>query len=180
MNKELLNKLPSNWNEITLEQFQKITQVPITENNDGFDGVENTLSILAVLLELPVEDIEALPMKDVIEMGNKLSFTTIPPEPNKKVKMKFKDIETLTYNDYIMFIQLQDKYITNLHSIIKTLSIEKLTDEQVLQMSIVDVMGGFFLLQKQLKQYLNHSIRSTIQLLIKQKAKQVLQRITKK
>lgn len=177
--KELLQKIPDCWEQITLEQFQKIIQIQITDNDDELDGVQNTLSILSVLVNITVDELEQLPMKDIIQMGSKLSFTTSTPEPNTKVNMKFKNIDSLSYNDYIVFIQIQDNYLTNLHQIIKTLSIKKLTDEQVLQMSIVDVMGGFFLLKKQLKRYLNRSIRSTIVLITKQKVKKVFKRITK-
>lgn len=153
--KELLNKLPKSWDEITLHQFQTITSTPITEDDDMFNGVQNTIEVVSKLTGTPVDVLEDLPLKELQEIGKRLDFMVTPPKPSKKTILnKWKSLDDISYNDFISYHQLNDKQLENLHVFVKNFSKTNLTQEEILNLPITDVLQGFFLFRKQLRVYL--------------------------
>lgn len=174
---ELLEQLPASWEQTTLEQFQKLTSIELTEDSGAFNGVQNSLEVISKLSGVSVEDLEELPMKDIQTLGSKISFMVTPPVPAKTCQFTWKKVDEITYNDYVNFIQLQDKQIENLHVFIRNFSTTKLTEYEILQLPITEVITGFFLFRKQLQSYLQTSILLTKTRLVKFKLKDKFQRL---
>lgn len=173
---EILKQLPSSWDEITLEQFQKLTSVVIAEDPTiPFTGIDNTLGVISQLTGLSVDELENLPMIDLQRLAAKMSFITSAPSPAKKSFLEWKKLEDITYNDFVTALQMQQDQFNNLHKYVKMFTTNKLTEEEVLQLPITEVHTGFFLFRKELKKYLKCSIRSqkvqVARLLFKQKLK---------
>lgn len=146
-----LNKLPKSWDEITLDQFQKLSKIEIKDGE--FAGIENTISVIGILTETPVEDLETLSMKELMMLGDRIRFISTKPEPSKKTSLtKWKDLESITYNDYIVYVQNQNDILTSLDEFVKQFSKSELSKEEVLQLPITDVLQGFFLYRKKLRQ----------------------------
>lgn len=152
--KTLLNNLPSSWEQVTLNQFQQLSNIEIN-TDEQFAGIENTLAVLSILSGISIEDLESLPMKELLELGNKISFITQEPEPAKKTSLtKWKDIDSISYNDFIVFLQNQEGILSNLDVFVKQFSKTELTKEEILQLPITEVLAGFFFARQKLRRYL--------------------------
>lgn len=173
--KSLLKQLPKSWDDISLKTFQKIMDLEITNNQDLFDGIQNSISVLSILTNSTVEELEELPMRDLMLLGSGLEFMKVLPKSTDKTSLQLKKIEEITFNDYVFFLNnSENNYIKNLHIYIKTFSKGELTEDEILDLPITDVLNGFFLFRKQLKESLKISIVSTKVDLMKMK---VLQRV---
>ena len=145
-----INKLPYSWNQVTLGQFQQLTQIQINEGD--FAGIENTLSVISVLTGIPVTELEELAMKELALLGDRISFINTQPEPSKKTSLtKWKDLDSISYNDFIVFMQNQDDVLSNLDVFVKQFSKTELTKEEIQGLPITDVLQGFFLCRKKLR-----------------------------
>lgn len=175
--KSIIDSLPSSWYEVSLKQFQTLVTSEITETDDLFNGVTNTLEMVSKLTGIESKELENLLMRDITEIANKLSFTNEEPKPKKESIIVWKKVDEITFNDFITFTQIDEtKRLENIHVFIKNFSTSKLSDEEILNLPITEVITGFFLLRKQLNKYLRSSIRSTtyrvVKLLIVQKLQQ--------
>ena len=181
--KELLTKLPNNWNEINVKQFQELTTANITNNQDGFDGVENSLEIISKFTQTPVDVLEQMPMKDISSLANKLEFMLVPPAPAKETLLKWKTIEQITFNDYVSFLQVSENPLQNISMVVKNFTISELNKEDIEALPITEIVTGFFLFNKGVKKYLKRSIRLTrmkaIKLTIQEKLKGWQQKMKK-
>lgn len=180
---ELLTKLPSNWNEISIWQFQTLTECAITDDNDGLDGIQNSLEVISKLTGEHLDVLEQLPMSQINQLGNKLSFMVNPPELTKDTLLKWKTLDEITFNDYITFLQVQKEPMKNLALIVKTFTKSDFTEADILAMPVTEFNSGFFLFSKESNQYLKRLIRSTkwkvVKLTMKEKLKGWLGRIKK-
>jgi hypothetical protein len=173
--KELLSKLPGSWSELTLKQYQLITDVSITETDEfdnKFVGTDNTIKVISKLSDVPVNELESLPVHVIAVCAGKLAFIATPPQPLKKSTIEWKTLEEISYDTYVTYVSLSKEPIRNMHLIIKGFCKNKLTDEQVLNLGTDDAMTGFFLLNRYVKQYLKRTIRQTRIQLMKQLVKQ--------
>lgn len=178
---ELLKKLPASWDEVTLAKFQLLTTTEITETEDILNGMENSIAVISKLTGVSIDELESMSMNDLAILSNKLTFMLTPPQSNQKTSvLVWKKLHEITYNDYVNFIQLQDKQLENMHVFIKSFSKTELTEEEVLQLSIPECLTGFFLLKKMLQKYLKASIKSTLWQVTKFKVKQKLAILKKK
>lgn len=187
---ELIEQLPSNWSELKLKDYQKLVDVDITETtDDGAElvGVENSIKVLSVLLDVPVDDLESMPLQHLGKLSQKIAFINEPPQPLKTSRIKWKKPDEISYNDFVKFQQVQDKPVQNLSEIIKAFAKNELTDEEVLDLGMDEVNTGFFLLRKELRQFTSnmkmHLVRKLIQKVAHQKwmkVKQVFSRKTKR
>lgn len=166
---ELLNKLPSRWEDITLEQFQNLTETTIHEDGDILNGIENSIGVLSQLLQKPIEELEELPIRDLAHLTNKISFMSKAPAYGKTSIIDWKPVDDITYNDFMLFTSIQDNHLQKMHIFLKNFSNTKLSTEELLQLPITEVMTGFFLLRNQLRQYAKRLVKSTQSRLKKQK-----------
>lgn len=163
---DLLNKLPGNWHELKLSQYQTLTDTLISESED-FAGVENTIRVISKLTDESIDDLESLPMKDISTLAKKLEWMLNPPT-KVKTNIKWKDVEEITYNEFITFLQIQNEPLKNLHIIFKVFAKNKMSDDQILDMPTDEAVHAFFLFRMKLKKFYQHSIRETKKKLKKQ------------
>lgn len=132
--KELIEKLPGSWNELTLKQFQILTTIEVAEacnGNDLFVGCDNSLQVVAKLGDVTGDELEELPYNQVAEIMAKIEFIATPPNPQKQSTLSWKKFDEISYLAFVTYMHLSVEPFKNLHTIIKCFSSTKLTDEQV-------------------------------------------------
>jgi hypothetical protein len=149
----ILKKLPNSWNDITLKQFYQLQQVEFN-SEDSTNGIDTTLEMASILSGIAIEEFESLPMSDIITIGNHLEFMVDKPKENNNTSLRWKTIDSITYDNYVCYIRYSKDILNNYHTFIKDFSINKLTDEEILNLPITDVMNGFFLFRKNLTKYM--------------------------
>lgn len=181
---DLINKLPSSWEDIKMKDFQKILDITISENpaitfdeptdsiGDIFDGAENSCKLLSVFLDISVNDLEAMPYSDLLQLAKRIEWVLTPPEPSKASTIRWKDFETISFNSFINFQNWAKEPLKNLPSLVSEFS--NLSKEEVLNVSIPDAFGGFFLFKNQLKKLLKRSSQRLKFQLLKMKLKNLI------
>lgn len=159
--KNLIDLLPSSWDDINLETFQKLFVTPIEDSDDAITQIENGLRFISSFLDIPLEQLEELSMNDVQKLVNKIAFIYKLPKYGKKTRLKLKTLDEVTFNDYTFLLKKQEDGVKNMHLIIQQLSIEPLTMEEILNLPCVEVFNAFFLSVKSCKKLIQHSIKST-------------------
>ncbi len=175
--KELVEKLPGSWDELKLKDYQKFTEIEVSEQ-DEFDGlaigVDNTLKVISTLSGVSIDNLEQLSYAALQPIAAKIAFMLDVPKPGKESSIKWKTLEEITYNDFITFMQLSKEPFVNLHKIIKAFSKIEMTEEQVADLSTQDAVTGFFLLRQQNRKFFNNSIKSSAIKLFKQTIRELL------
>lgn len=160
--KELLNQLPGSWSELKLKQFLAVMDVEVDDSNkeDQFSSIDYTIQVIHQITGVDVDSLEALPLFAIHQLGEKMSFMLEQPQPLKRSPLKLKTIDELSYDDFVTFSVMSKDPIRNLPLLIKTFSQDKITEDQVKEMNMVDCQTVFFFVHKRLKKYLNRSIQS--------------------
>lgn len=162
--KEILDKLPSGWHQVKLQTYLdsllKVKVIDKDEVDDVFLGIENSISVASVYLDLDVDIIRSFPISLIREINLKLSFLNKKPAPLKKTKYKWiKEIEEPTYDTFILYLRVSELLrsgdYTEFPTIVKNICLDTLTKEQVLELPMDEVETGFFLLRKCLMKSLN-------------------------
>lgn len=168
---KILDKLPSNWTEVTLRDYIKLSGIKVVETDDvdGMSvGIGNTLEVISVLSETSVERLEELPMQDILVLGKKVDFISIEPTITKSGDATFKSLEEITYNDFVTTNEILSKEpFKNMHKIIKCFSKKKITEDEALDLTMPEVMNGFFLQRQGLKKSYHDMIQSLRKEIIK-------------
>lgn len=73
--------LPESWEEITLGKFMSYY---IMEKNKESDKLEYFISLLALLMECPKDEVEGLYLSDIKSLVNELEWLSIMPEQKEK------------------------------------------------------------------------------------------------
>ena len=168
---EILKKLPTSWNEFKLKDYLKVADVVITEDEDVLNGLENSLKLISALTDIPANELEEYSLADINLIADKISFINKLPEPGKESIIKWKNVETVKYNDFLNFMNLSKEPIKNLALIIQSFSTNEMTEDEALNLSMQECMNGFFLLTSQLKKSVHRSIHSLAVKLKKRKVK---------
>lgn len=155
--KELINQLPYSYDTLSFGQWLKIIDIElVTKQEEDFSNLDNTVRIASAILDIPVSELEARPLAEIILLDKRLSFLNQPHMPSK-TSLKWKDIDTTTYDDFVWFIDQKDK--TDLLGFCNRFLQPSQTEEEILELSTQDVLSGFFLLRKQLRIYIQDSIK---------------------
>jgi hypothetical protein len=164
---ELLTRLPKSWGDINIRTFHRLTRAKIQQEDDMTNGVQNTISVLSSLLEMPEEELEDLPMKDIVILSNKIEFLLENPETPKSGVLDWKNIDEISYDNFITYVQSYENQMENLDSFVINFSKTKLTKEEILDLPVTEVFRGFFLFNRQLKKLVNYLIITTSWQLVK-------------
>ena len=182
--KDIISNLPSKWEDINLHQFKKLLDLKVSESEDEidglFNGVDNTIKVLSVLSGISIELLESCPFPIIQEMANKIGFTLNEPDPKKcATTLKIKNLESITYDNYVTFITLANEPLKNITQIIKSFSAVELSDEEIEKLSVTEVMGAFFLLTQKLRKYIRCSTKQAVMKLLKQAIREFLTQVSK-
>jgi hypothetical protein len=175
MYKELINSIPSSWDTLTLRQFQKIIDIVPVEEDSLFVGVNNSMKVIAALTGRSEEQISSMDIPTVTAMAERLNFMLTEPDKRGKTVLKWKQVDKITYNEYVTFLTVSKDPLHNLHTLIQAFSTNDLTDEQVLNLSMQEVHVGFFILVRHVRKYVKHLILiKSLRMLLIQLPKQIL------
>lgn len=171
--KELQQKLPKCWDNVTVSIFQKIGEVTIHEDT-LFAGISNTIELLSKLLDISTDELENLSLQDIATLGESISFISKHPQVRNKKDLffdtgkasniKLKKLEEVSYDSFVLMVNTDkesNQFIQNIHNTLAPFTADKLTPEEILKLPILDALNGFFLLMNMLDKYINHSNRLT-------------------
>lgn len=202
---EIYNKLPSSWEEVTVEKFMKISVIEIAEKSDfenltadlGYiskmnlyfqelsdderkqilAGADFNLKTISVLTDVTEVELKTLHPYEIAKLIGKLEFMDVAPVPNKEGSIQFKLPDEITYDNFLQFIQFENDFFNNLHLLIPAFSKTQIEPENVLKMSIVDAHTCFFLHRKALRKLTYRTIFFLWIKLIKQTVKERFRKI---
>lgn len=181
--KELLNKLPSSWEQLKLKDYIKLSPV-LNESDKDNDLVDDeiytikhlsdldmSVQIISLLTDTPVEDIEALSMLEVNQLIEKLAFIGTVPQAGKP-KIAYKAFDELSYDNFITFQKLSMDFTKEgiLSSAIGNLPVmlslfakdPNHNPEFIANLSMVECIPGFFTVKRNTEKYLQRLERSSL------------------
>lgn len=156
--KEIIKRIPTSWENFKLKDYLKCVDIKISEGheneiNELFSGLDNTLSVISKLSNVPVETLETMDFAFIQQLGTMLSFIKELPKSVKSSSIKWKKVDEVTYNDFVSFITLSKDAVHSMGDIIKTFSKTELSIDEINEMSVAEVYGGFFMLRNYLNKY---------------------------
>lgn len=196
---ELLQLLPSDWSDITVEKYFQMSIVDITEFDDVdnmFITSENNIKMASIFFDMDVDIIKQFPIQTIRKINDKLSFLTAKPKPLKKTKYKWiTKIEEPDYDTFIWYIKMNERldaqakqlsegtlphseYHETLLEIVQKICLSNLDREQVLQMPMDEFETGFFLLRVSLIKYLNNAMIPLQKKIVVEKMKKKMKCLT--
>lgn len=180
--KELLNKLPSSWEQLKLKDYIKLS--PILNDADAeeltdediytikhLSDLDKSIQLISLLTDVSIDDIEELPMVQVSELINKLGFIGTAPQPGKP-QTAYKQFDQLSYDAFITFQKLSLDFteggilssaVSNLPVMLSIFAKDPNHNaEYFLSQSMPEVIAGFFMVSKNIERYLKRMERSLL------------------
>ncbi|WP_449439626.1 hypothetical protein [Pedobacter steynii] len=154
--RELIKQLPASWNDVTLQMYLRTLDVVLDNELEIGDEeynlmvIDNVLIVTASMIEVDVNIIRKYSTLDIIDVYNKMAFLNTEieysdkPLPSMKKEIDFSFDNMITYNQ---LTKDKDKILHNLPAIIKTYLLDSVTDDDILNMKMPDVMSVFLLKQ---------------------------------
>ena len=137
----------------------------LSPTTDPIIAVENSIEIASIFIGVEPKLLEQFPLQTIKKIHDKLMFLSKKPEPLKKTKFNWiKKLDDPTYDTYITYVkvseQLSNGDFSQFPLIIKSICLDNLTDEEVMNLPMDEVETGFFLLRKSLKKFLEPTINT--------------------
>lgn len=189
---EINNLLPKNWSEVSLKQYQKVLNDVFNEEMENKTNEEEgilfateiNIKLIAALTGINEEKISELTLSEINSLASKLSFIKDFPKAEKTSVIAWKNIEEITYNDYVTYVTYAkdgDKVVwQNMPIIMRAFSKTDLSNEEALSLSMDKVFTAFFLLQKKLRKSIHSMLVLCSLKVIKMKTKKLLSRFNRK
>jgi hypothetical protein len=152
MSEDLLKRIPRNYKEVNYLKYIQIMQIPAIPDEEDYDVEEYNAyvqySMLSILLDVSVTELTKLPATTIISLLTAINFMNTPIQ-KVRCNLDIKTIEEITYDEWISFNKMiaDGKQWDNMTEILKLL-IKNKTDNEIMQLSIYDVMQFFFALTK--------------------------------
>lgn len=128
----LLDKMPRSYDELHYKKYFKIMTSLPAEQPEHMDKEEwdrfITFTILSILLDTPIIDLENLPAYQLLQLIDITQFFSKYPKTSKKT-IKIKDIKSLTYDDFVNYTKLKEQPFENIGEILKIMVLDKTPDE---------------------------------------------------
>ncbi|QEC78758.1 hypothetical protein [Mucilaginibacter ginsenosidivorax] len=181
--KELLNKLPSSWEQLKLKDYIKLSPVLNAADTEGelvdddiytikhLSDLDMSVQIISLLTDTDIEDIEALSMLEVNQLIEKLAFIGTVPKTGKP-KIAYKPFDELSYDNFITFQKLSVDFTEEgiLSSAIGNLPVmlslfakdPNHNPEFIFNLSMPEVINGFFSVKRNTEKYLQRLERSSL------------------
>lgn len=171
MNKqELINKLPTSWSDVSLNQYIELMEVlPLLPEGVVMD--EKYLNRLVSIwfkhftgLRMDECDYNVLEVMDVINKMN--AFLETKEQPAIDVN-ELKKIDELSYDEFITLIKLQEANTLKNYPSMINIILKQPIDDIGNKMNMATANSFFLLLQKQLIEFINHSQTCLTQKMLK-------------
>jgi len=180
--KKLLETLPKSWNDVKLKDYLRLTTLEdidtpegiiTTELDEHLTGIDTSLALLSKLLEVSTDELELIPMIQMLELINQVSFLNTLPEAGKS-KLQLKKIDELTYSDWVAYENLMKEPFQNMAALLSIFDRDKKEPEYYLNLPMPDVINSFFLLKKNSVKYMKSLKVSLLKKIAKQRMKEGL------
>ncbi|TWR26912.1 hypothetical protein FPZ42_07710 [Mucilaginibacter achroorhodeus] len=178
----LINRLPKSYDELNHKIYFDIINTLPSEKPDWIEDDEEwgsyiQFSILSKLLNIPVIDLERLPVTEIIPLMNGIAYFNNEPQPSK-TSLKVKVIDSLTYDEFVNYQKLMPNHLNHVTEIMK-LVVANRSEQEIESMSVSEVYEGFFMLQTSTKKSLRTFQISLAKRLVKMSLKQIWRMILK-
>lgn len=167
---KLIDRLPKSYEEINYKKYIQIIQTLPDSKPDEWDEDEYnsflTLVPISILLDVPVIDLERLPAIELMPLIQAVSFMA-EPFKEAKTSLKLKEINTLTYDEFVTLQNLRNDHWVHMPKILSII-IENKSPEEIDQLSISEVIACFFTLNGLTKKYIQSLTISLALQIVKQ------------
>ena len=133
--------------------------------------------MLSVLLDISPEALKSLPFWVLTRLSDKLSFTLTSPVPKDKSNYNWKSVDEITTSDLLIMLKLGNDLFGNSHEIIKSFCKDSLTDKQIDDMPVSEVVTGFFFLQMSVKKSMEDIQKSLLKRIVILMAKEKIKKL---
>jgi hypothetical protein len=165
---DIIKRIPTSWETMKLEQFQKLLDIILVETEDEFSGnlfigMDNTLMVISRLTDIPVSELEAMPIQAVNEMAKRLDFMTTLPQTKVTSNVIFKEVDEITYNDFVLYSNMAQQpngVLSNLPLVLQSFAKKKMSLQEVNDLNMVDCFTGFFLSERNTKKWCGRTAKS--------------------
>lgn len=115
------------WSDITVEQFQEVYQLSLSEDIDEVSRIER---VITIMYGLTTQEVEGLIMPEFNQMARQcadIMAGVIPGKPVREIKIGKRrysiiyDPSKLRHRQYVELMQYGDKVIENMHLIMASL-----------------------------------------------------------
>lgn len=160
MNKQdLINKLPTEWSQITLNQYiNLINDLPLTDNPS-----EDTLNEIVAIwfyhftgIPMYEADLNAIEVMQVIDKMNQ--FNADADKPKMDLSDKIKSIDEIKYNEFISLIKLQSANTFLAYPAMINLMLKEPIENIGNKMDMATANSFFLQLNLRLEEYINNSL----------------------
>lgn len=156
-----MNKINS-WYTLPFEKYIQIVQLQQDE-----DELTNMIHLVSIINNMEVDKVEKLTAKEFSKFSTPLAFLGEEPKlKDAKIKWKIKDLDKVTMDEFIQFETLKNDN-NGIASILAFMSDK--SEDEILKMSTIEVLNGFFLLQNSLVKFINRSSLFLVAKVMKQK-----------
>lgn len=185
--KEIFNRLPSSWSQVTLDDFVRYTKLPVNADaeDSSSEDIDKALRIIAAFADVEQSVLEQFTPHQLNELGKKLEFVNREPAL-VKTNIKVKRADELSFDDFTLYAGLVNDVYNNLPEILHAFAyreekklfsrnqIKKLSIEEIKSLCWPEACTIFFLQAKALRKFLNATRTSLTVKLVRQTAKELV------
>lgn len=170
---EWVNKIPTSWETMTFEMYERVLQCGITEDSETdltehlLTGTQNSIKQIAAILDVDPAILETAHYSIIQRMADRIAFLTVECAPGKPLPW-FKTAEEMDYATFTALQILCADPVNNMAQCVTLISKEPLTVEDVRQKSVAEVHTAFFTLMKYARKLLRRSVQTETRRLLKQ------------
>lgn len=136
-------KKPKSWSDITINQFKEIKSSDI--------DLKDEILMLSIILDIPINELESMDIKDLIPLTQGLSFLTteLPKIPKNEIIVKnetfyLKDLNTLTVGEFIDLEHFfTNDYVENLGIIVSILYRRRIISDDIFSIPELENYGNW-------------------------------------
>lgn len=185
---EILNKIPTQWNEISLRAYKEIMKINLRNHNEDIKGmVDEYHSLFSVLTNKPKDELDsrmdyAMTLLAMNKVNKGILATELDANKLSK-KYRLKDVDKYTTNEFIFMMQIKPEEIWEedfIHQYISSFlmdekgnSLNNITKEEVLDMDVVTINTAFFLLIKNVEKFTKKHLVKQSKIVIKNNWKRI-------
>ena len=172
-------EIPTSWKDITYNQYMRMVKLELLPETDGVSKINNSISIVALILGISKKEIENLRASSFMEIQQHLEFLSTDIPKTRKTKWKFTPVRKLTMDKWLAY----EKYSVDVEeNLLKILSLmqEEYTEEEIGNMEVGEVLHGFFTLERNSNLSIRRSLLSLNLKMIKWAMNQKIQNLKKK
>lgn len=168
--------IPKSWNELKyskylelMKEFMRSDEEIIKECSefymDGFNQI-NLKDIyieyktLSILTDVDISIIKSLPYQYLKPLKDCIDFMKVEYKNVGNCKMRLKNLEEMTYDNFIYLAMIKDDLVNQLPNVVKMISKDEITIEEIMNMSYADLMECFFLFRRSMNKSAMRSILS--------------------